>query len=66
MRLTKIRDCPDGRTCPAVHGTDRGTLMIIGRVVSDSDVLAQMAIGPGEIAIEVPASLLPEVASAGH
>jgi hypothetical protein len=63
MRLTQLRgdDCPDGRTCPAVHLTDRGTLMLIGRRVSDAEALAQMAIGPDEIAIEVPAGLLPEV-----
>lgn len=66
MRLTKIRGCPDGRTCPAVHSTDRGTFMIIGRVVGDPAALAQMEIGPGEVAIEVPASLLPEVTSADH
>ena len=63
MRLTQLRgdSCPDGRTCPAVHQTNRGTLMIVGRRVSDAEALAQMAIGEDEIAIEVPASLLPEV-----
>jgi hypothetical protein len=64
MRLTQLRgddSCPDGRTCPAVHQTDRGTLMIVGRRVSDAEALAQMAIGEDEIAIEVPAGLLPEV-----
>lgn len=64
MRLTKLRGdvgCSDGRTCPAVHATERDTLMIIGRVVTDADALAQMAIGPGEVAVEVPASLIPEV-----
>jgi hypothetical protein len=64
MRLTQLRgddSCPDGRTCPALHQTDRGTLVIIGRRVSDSEALAQMAIGADEVAIEVPASLLPEV-----
>jgi hypothetical protein len=63
MRLTKLRGpaCSDGRTCPAVHQTETGSLMIIGRVVTDPSALAQMAIGPGEIAVEVPADLLPEV-----
>ena len=66
MTLTKLRgdDCPDGRTCPAVHQTDRGTLMIIGRIVTDPEALAQLAIGSGETAIEVPMSLIPEVARA--
>ena len=66
MELIKLRgdECPDGRTCPAVHQTDRGSLMIIGSVVTDPEALAQLAIGPGETAIEVPLSLLPEVARA--
>ena len=66
MELIKLRgdDCADGRTCPAVHQTDRGTLMIIGSVVTDPEALAQLAVGPAEIAIEVPHSLLPEVAGA--
>jgi hypothetical protein len=63
MRLTQLRgdDCPDGRTCPAVHKTDRGTLVLVGRKISEPEDLAQLAIGPDEIAIEVPAGLLPEV-----
>ena len=61
-KLTKLRgSCADGRTCPAVHQTDAGSLMIIGRVVTDPETLAQMAIGEGEIAVEVPGSLIPEV-----
>ena len=64
MKLTKLRGeghCPDGRTCPALHKTDTGSLVIVGRVVTDPEALAQMAIGAGEIAIEVPESLIPEV-----
>jgi hypothetical protein len=63
MRLTRLRgeDCPDGRTCPAVHLTESGSLIIVGRAVTDRDVLSQMAIGDGELAVEVPAGLLPEV-----
>jgi hypothetical protein len=64
MRLTMVRgdDCPDGRTCPAVHVTESGSLIIVGRVVTDADVLAQVLVGDGELAVEVPAALLPEVA----
>jgi hypothetical protein len=66
MWVTKLRggsdpDCLDGRTCPAVHLTDSGTLVIVGRLVTEPEALSQMAIGDGETAIEVPASLLPEV-----
>ena len=45
MELRKLRgdSCPDGRTCPAVHQTDRDTLMIIGSVVTDPEALAQLA-----------------------
>lgn len=63
MKLAMLRGdyCPDGRTCAAVHQTETGSLMIVGRAVTDEDALSQMAIGPGEIAVEVPAALLPEV-----
>lgn len=63
MTLTKLRssNCADGRTCPAVHQTDTGELVIVGRMVTDPDALDQMAIGEGEIAIAVPGSLFPEV-----
>jgi hypothetical protein len=66
MHLPKLRgdDCSDGRTCPAVHQTDRGTLVIIGTLVSDPAMLDELAIGPGERAVEVPLSLIPEVADA--
>jgi hypothetical protein len=63
MRLTRLRgnDCPDGRTCPAVHLTESGSLIIVGRIVTDIETLSQMAIGDGELAVEVPAALSPEV-----
>jgi hypothetical protein len=35
--------------------------MIVGRLVTEREALAQMVIGDDETAIEVPASLLPEV-----
>lgn len=67
-RLIKLRgpaDCPDGRTCPAVHLAEDRSLRIIGRIVTDPEELAQMAIGPGEVAIAVPAELIPEVSGCG-
>jgi len=45
---------------PAVHVTPRGTLAIASKQVTDPAELAQMAIGPDEIAIEVPGSKFPE------
>jgi hypothetical protein len=65
VKLTKLAgDCPDGRTCPAVHQSDHETFVIVGNVVTDPDALAQLAIGPNETAIEVPVSLLTGVARA--
>jgi hypothetical protein len=62
-RLTRVRgdECQDGRTCPAVDASDRGTVVVTGTLVTDSQILAQLAIGPGEAAVEIPAGLLPEV-----
>jgi hypothetical protein len=67
LKLTTVRgiECPDGRTCPVVKQTNRGTLMIVGGRVTDPGALAQLAIGPGETAVEIPLSLIPEVAADG-
>jgi hypothetical protein len=61
--LARIRgdECQDGRTCPAVDASDRGTIVVTGTLVTDPALLAQLAIGPGEAAVEIPAGLLPEV-----
>lgn len=66
-RLKKIRDaCPDGRTCPAVYAdTQGGPLRIVGKVITDPAILAQMAIGDDETVVEIPASLIPEVRPSG-
>jgi hypothetical protein len=62
MRLTRIAgDCPDGRTCPTVYATDRGTIVVQGHLL-DADALARVPLGPNETAVEVPMSLLEEVA----
>jgi hypothetical protein len=64
LQLTQVRgDCPDGRTCPAASVSNRGTVVIVGKRVTEPAALAQLAIGDDEIAVEVPASLLPEVAA---
>jgi hypothetical protein len=68
MRLTKIRgtdtdQCADGRTCPAVHETSRGTLMIIGHLVTRLDD-RHTVIGTGGTCVDVPDTLLPELAAA--
>jgi hypothetical protein len=54
-----IRDnCTDGKTCPALADTDRGSYIVVGKVVRDPEVLAALGIGDDEMAVEVPASLL--------
>ncbi len=64
--LRVIRDgCADGNTCPALALTDRGSYVVVGKVVTDPEALSAMAaahigVGPGEMAVEVPASLLRE------
>ncbi len=62
LEVSLIRgECPDNRTCPAVRRTNRGSLMITGRLVTDPAEMAKLKIGPGEVAVEVPQSLMPEV-----
>lgn len=62
MRITRIRgECPDGRTCPAVHDTDRDVLVIQGSLITDPEALSQLSLGAGEAAVEIPRTLLPEV-----
>jgi hypothetical protein len=64
MRLTVLRvirdACPDGKTCPALAATDRGSYVVVGKVVTDPEALGALGIGDGEMAVEVPASLLEE------
>jgi hypothetical protein len=65
-KLTIVRaDCADTPTCPVIALPDvpDGDVRIVGRPITDPDELAQLPIGPGEIAIAFPSSLLPEVIS---
>lgn len=63
-KLTIVRgDCTDADTCPviALPDTPDGDVRIVARPVTDPGELAQLPIGPGEIAVRFPAGLLPEV-----
>ena len=64
MRITVIRvmtgGCSDGKTCPALARTDRGSYVVVGTVVTDPEALGALGIGPDEQAVEVPAALLGE------
>ncbi len=59
MKFTKIRgdDCTDGDTCPAKYGTDRGTIVFVGREITDPSERVQLGIGDGETAVEVPSHI---------
>jgi hypothetical protein len=48
--------CFDG-TCPTIYATDRDTVVVQGKQVSDSEV----ALGDGEVLVEIPAELLKQV-----
>jgi hypothetical protein len=63
MSLTTIRsDCDNGRTCPHVSAAGRETLVVQGYLIPGHET-AQLGIPAGETAIEIPLSLLPELAS---
>lgn len=60
MRIVLLRDaCGSGRTCPNINSTDRGSYVVQGYIVSSGQTLE-----PGHATVEVPLSLLPELASA--
>lgn len=64
MKLTRIAgECGEGRTCPTVYTTDRGTLVVQGYPLSSAD-LAEIALPDGENAVEIPLPLLREAARA--
>lgn len=57
MKLTRRGGmCRDG-TCPTIYETDRGTIVVQGYVVNDSDVIPPA----GETLVEIPAELLRHV-----
>lgn len=62
MRVKVVRvirgTCPDGITCPTLADTDRGSCVVVGKVVRDPEALAGLRIDDDEMAVEVPASLL--------
>lgn len=64
MTLTRIvGTCPDGRTCPTIYQTERGTLVVQGYRLDAGD-LARIDLPDGESAVEIPHSLLEDVVRA--
>lgn len=63
MRLIFLRStCNDGRNCPNLNVTDRGTYLVQGYPVTGLDLDGHV-LGPGESVVEIPSSLLPELAT---
>lgn len=58
MRITLLRDvCGNTRDCPNINSTDRDSYVVQGYRVAG-------VLPPGQAMVEVPLSLLPELASA--
>ncbi|MGH3319847.1 MAG: hypothetical protein ACRDN9_06630 [Streptosporangiaceae bacterium] len=63
VRLTMLRhNSPTGKTYPAVYDTHLGTLAVVGKRITDPRLLGQLGIAEGETVVEIPVTLLPEVA----
>lgn len=63
MKLILLRStCDFGRDCPNLNVTDRGTYVAQGNPVTGPD-LGGHVLGPGEAVVEIPSSLLPELAA---
>jgi hypothetical protein len=60
MRLTFIGKDPESNPTgsPTVYRTDRGTWVIQGWIVTDSDAFGRMNIPDGEAAVEIPHRML--------
>jgi hypothetical protein len=65
MRLEQLRgDCGDGKTCPTLYKTDRGTVVVRGWTITDSKALEQLDLPGDESAVEIPVELIAEVLKA--
>jgi hypothetical protein len=60
MKLTRlgVGGCWDG-TCPTLYRSDRGTIVVQGWVVNDSEVTPP----EGEALVEIPVELLDQIRS---
>jgi hypothetical protein len=61
VKLFRGDPCSDGKTCPALHRTDRDTVVIQGWPVTEPALLGELGLPAGMQAVEVPATLLTEV-----
>lgn len=61
MKLTFEGTTSNDRTCPALYRTDRGTYVVQGTRVTDSEALQTLqerGLPDHETAVEIPAALL--------
>lgn len=62
MKLVQVRgDCNDGKACPGLYRTERGSVLARGLKVTDPEVLAALDLPEHETVVELPAALVAEV-----
>jgi hypothetical protein len=60
MRLRFLGSNGEQGTCPAVYETDRDTIAVQGKLITDPEALGDAVnLAPDEIIIEIPKDLLP-------
>lgn len=65
MRLRFLGSTSEAGACPSLYETDRGTIVVQGLTLTDSDAVADLRhVLEGESAVEVPRELLVEIARA--
>lgn len=65
-KLKKLgRDCPDGRTCPAVYSVEGEDAYIVQGWQLDTEVLEELRLPAGESAVKIPMSLVEVIHRAG-
>ncbi len=63
MRLRFLGSTSEAGACPSLYETDRGTIVVQGMELVDTDALADLRhVLDGETAVEVPRELLVEIA----
>ncbi|GHH63928.1 hypothetical protein GCM10017673_05600 [Streptosporangium violaceochromogenes] len=63
MRLRFLGSTSEAGACPSLYETDRGTIVVQGLQVTDTDALSDLRhVLDGEAAIEVPRELISDIA----
>jgi hypothetical protein len=62
VKLVQVRgDCNDGKACPSLYRTDRGSVLARGLKVTDAEALEALGLPDHETVVELPAEMLAEV-----